>query len=717
MKRWHRVPVVCGALLLVVGCTATVPPAEESPPASSGAAGPSLSESPDSVTTTQSPDPATLTTPATGAPLALNPTIIILDASGSMKADDAPGPRIDAANNAVLTLVDGLPDGAPLGLIVYGTGTDSSDAAQTAGCQDIKTLVPLAAVDKATFAAAVNGVAASGYTPIGAALRAAAAELPASGPRNIVIVSDGEDTCAPPGPCEVAKDLGAGVGGLAVHAVGFRVSGAAKDQLTCIAKAGSGSYVDAANAVQLQARLRSATDPNAAVNTLTSTGYSGMQIGMTVAQAKGVDPSISADSTGTVTIVWRDCDLTFTDGSLVTIAPHTAVPTQDGLAVGDDVSKAGQLYGSAAPVIASGRSYAIFAAAEGGEVGYDVTFTPDAANAGQLSGPVRAIVMCRCKPAQSAASAVDADAFLKTPGRWWFRTPDDAWACSITTQIFCESSAWNGNKATTYPPPTGQDYEQSGAEGGGTTMGGFVWLTNAEVTYGTGIHGDRSEFYYDVNNGVPGPGKTLADGQVLTAGGYRCFVTGFAVTCSTPTTGIGFTVSQDAYLLYPRDGTAPEPGQPVLKPTTDASGADVIGPDGYENLRLGMTFSQAQQADPTLAVTSTSTCLQASTKDAERVVFNPDGGLAYIEPRGSPHTPEGLRVGDTADKAFTLYAPDRGGRDVSMNYSSNQFPVLPGSEAVYIVRVSTPNQDAIEVDAVDATVTNIYLDGGQRCFS
>ena len=96
----------------------------------------------------------------------------------------------------------------------------------------------------------------------------------------------------------------------------------------------------------------------------------------------------------------------FTDGTLVTIAPHTAVPTQDGLAVGDDVGKAGQLYGSAVPVTASGRTYAIFAATEGGEVGYDVTFTPDAANAGQLSGPVRSIAMCRCKPAQSAASAV-----------------------------------------------------------------------------------------------------------------------------------------------------------------------------------------------------------------------------------------------------------------------------------------------------------------------
>ena len=120
---------------------------------------------------------------------------------------------------------------------------------------------------------------------------------------------------------------------------------------------------------------------------------------------------------------------------------------------------------------------------------------------------------------------------------------------------------------------------------------------------------------------MPGPGKILADGQVLTAGGYRCFVTGFAVTCSGQATSLGFSVSQVAYLLYPRDGTAPEPGQPVLQPTTDAHGADVIGPDGYEDLRLGMTLSQAQQADPTLVVESSSRCVQAATKDAKRVVF------------------------------------------------------------------------------------------------
>ncbi len=317
-----------------------------------------------------------------------------------MNEDDAPGPRIDAAKRAVLTLVDGLPDGSPVGLIVYGTSTDSSEAAEASGCQDIKTLVRVAPVDKTAFAAAVNGVVASGYTPLGSSLRSAVAELPASGPRNIIVVSDGEDTCQPPEPCAVATEISGA--DLTIHTVGFRVSGPAKDALACIAKAGGGSYVDAANAAQLQAFLRTAVDPNAIVDTLTHDGFGDMKIGMTVDQAKAVDPSINAGTAGTVVVVWRDCDLTFTDGTLVSIEPHQDSSTQDGLKIGDDVDKAAQIYGATEVQTDNGRSHAVFAVEPGSDLGYDITFTPSAT--GRLAGLITRIVLCRCKPAPSTGA-------------------------------------------------------------------------------------------------------------------------------------------------------------------------------------------------------------------------------------------------------------------------------------------------------------------------
>lgn len=69
------------------------------------------------------------------------PTMIILDASGSMTTPDAPGPRIDAAKNVVSTLVQGLSDDSQIGLTVYGNSTGSTDEEKAADCLDITTLL------------------------------------------------------------------------------------------------------------------------------------------------------------------------------------------------------------------------------------------------------------------------------------------------------------------------------------------------------------------------------------------------------------------------------------------------------------------------------------------------------------------------------------------------------------------------------------------------
>ncbi|PZS18248.1 MAG: hypothetical protein DLM57_06745 [Pseudonocardiales bacterium] len=199
------------------------------------------------------------------------PVMVVLDASGSMSTADAPGPRIDAAKRAVTGLVANLPTEAQVGLEVYGTSTGSSNAEKAAGCKDIKVLVPVGPIDKGAFTAQVARLRASGYTPIGESLRKAAAALPREGPRSIVLVSDGEDTCAPPQPCDVAKELKAQGVDLVVHTVGFKVNAAARAQLVCIADATGGTYVDAPDGPslgrQLQVRVARALKPYTAVGT------------------------------------------------------------------------------------------------------------------------------------------------------------------------------------------------------------------------------------------------------------------------------------------------------------------------------------------------------------------------------------------------------------------------------------------------------------------
>ncbi|MGW7686424.1 vWA domain-containing protein [Kribbella sp. NPDC054772] len=192
----------------------------------------------------------------------LSPVMVVLDSSGSMTAKDVGGTssRMDAAKRAVGSMIDGLPAQAPVGLAIYGAGTGSSGAEKAAGCRDVKVVQPVKAVDKVALKSAVSAAKASGYTPIGQALRVAAAQLPKEGQRSIVLVSDGEDTCAPPQPCAVAKELHKQGVDLHVHAIGFRVDAKARAQLACIAQNTGGTYHDAADADSLLGVLGRVTD-------------------------------------------------------------------------------------------------------------------------------------------------------------------------------------------------------------------------------------------------------------------------------------------------------------------------------------------------------------------------------------------------------------------------------------------------------------------------
>ncbi|WP_229718586.1 vWA domain-containing protein [Nocardia jinanensis] len=181
------------------------------------------------------------------------PTMLVLDASGSMLAPDpSGGTKMDAAKNAVRSFVAAAPSAAEVGLTVYGTSTGSSDAEQAAGCQDVAVLQPAGTIDKPALTAAADRIVPRGYTPIGTSLRAAAAALPQEGPRSIVLVSDGQDTCAPPDPCDVARELSAQGNEIVVHAIGFGVDDPSRAQLTCIAQSTGGTYTDAVDGKTLE---------------------------------------------------------------------------------------------------------------------------------------------------------------------------------------------------------------------------------------------------------------------------------------------------------------------------------------------------------------------------------------------------------------------------------------------------------------------------------
>jgi hypothetical protein len=180
---------------------------------------------------------------------------LVLDVSGSMKANDAGGmTRMAAAKQALTTVIDGVPDEAEVGLRFYGHTYPGDDKA--AGCKDTELVAPVGRLDKAAAKAKVEQLKPVGFTPIGTSLRQAGADLGSQGPRRIILISDGEDTCAPPDPCDVARELKKQGIELAIDTVGFNVNAKARAQLQCIARVTDGTYGDAKDAGELSSRVQ-----------------------------------------------------------------------------------------------------------------------------------------------------------------------------------------------------------------------------------------------------------------------------------------------------------------------------------------------------------------------------------------------------------------------------------------------------------------------------
>jgi hypothetical protein len=271
----------------------------------------------------------------------------------------------------------------------------------------VKTLIPLGRLDREFMDAQIDSLQPSGYTPISLALSRAAELLPKDGrPQAIVLVSDGEDTCGQP-PCDVARQLRKQHPGLSISTVGFRTDGPASEQLNCIATSTDGLFVQAANADQLAARLRATQNVAAAKQTLSPNGFGGITLGSSVGDIRNAHqdfPEVAA--TGQVVVTWRDCDFTFVDGVLQSIAPHDGGRTIDGVAAGSDVSEAVKFYGGpvGTPTKEGALDWLVFTADGAADTAFRMAVEGYSATGTKYSGIIRRIVLCKCLP-KAAPSA------------------------------------------------------------------------------------------------------------------------------------------------------------------------------------------------------------------------------------------------------------------------------------------------------------------------
>jgi len=186
--------------------------------------------------------------PAAPAAAAAAPTLIVLDASSSMTEQIKGETKIAIARRVVRELVESMPDGARLGLVVYGHRKQND-------CDDIELLIPPARLDRAAFIAAVNAIRPRGRTPLAASLEFAARSLDSTHQAgNVILVTDGLETCNGD-PCETAARLKASGVHFVVHVVAFDLSAKEAQKIACIAAATGGKFLEASDAASLKDAL------------------------------------------------------------------------------------------------------------------------------------------------------------------------------------------------------------------------------------------------------------------------------------------------------------------------------------------------------------------------------------------------------------------------------------------------------------------------------
>lgn len=197
--------------------------------------------------------------------------LFILSGSGSMGMHTDGTPKLDLAKKTVAELLEGFKRKPSLktGLRLYGHAEKS--------CGDTELAVPPAENTQEQISYKAGSLSPKGYSPLSKAMLAAEGDFDknTAGPREIVIVSDGKDSCGDD-PCAAAKTLKANGIVTKVHAVGFGTRPEDLKKMECLSKPFAGitvNYDSAARLLFQYYQIPAPAQPAPAVkeNTITTT--------------------------------------------------------------------------------------------------------------------------------------------------------------------------------------------------------------------------------------------------------------------------------------------------------------------------------------------------------------------------------------------------------------------------------------------------------------
>ena len=190
---------------------------------------------------------ASVPEPADGAPK-LKRLVIAVDASGSMAGSVGGTSKMEVAKRETLAFLDQLPKGVGVSLVGFGHRGDNTDAGKAASCSAVETLATADAGDRGSVRAAIEGLAATGWTPLADAIRAAGdrfEEADEVGEQVVWIVSDGRETCGGDAVA-AARALREGCKRVTINIVGLDLPARDRRALRAVSDAGGGVFLEAA---------------------------------------------------------------------------------------------------------------------------------------------------------------------------------------------------------------------------------------------------------------------------------------------------------------------------------------------------------------------------------------------------------------------------------------------------------------------------------------
>ncbi len=189
-----------------------------------------------------------------------NRLYLILDASGSMRAEINGKRKLDIARDAVMEMVNVLPENTRIAIRAYG---HRRRAIEPDARTDTELILPWEPLNPATVRERLDRLRPLGKTPMALSLREAVSEIPGGEGKNLlVLLTDGGENERDTDPVEAAS-LFAEREDVEVFIVGFDINRADwTQQLNAMAEAARGTYRPVKEAALLAAELKQKVYPS-----------------------------------------------------------------------------------------------------------------------------------------------------------------------------------------------------------------------------------------------------------------------------------------------------------------------------------------------------------------------------------------------------------------------------------------------------------------------